>query len=202
MGVAAESARLVERQRDGVDMPALKRLREPAATGSLLLRFVRRSAGHCFGDIAIVTIRLRVSRAALSESPRRRRPDRGLRRACDGRDGHRAGTNADCRSHEDPEASCDGTSPTDASAPERTRSYRRRQAATGPRCADSFRRGSRAWSLAVLRDCWIAPEAPTSSLRPSWLLYGRYSSLRLAHRSARNRSSWAVWNSIRPAPAS
>jgi hypothetical protein len=32
MGVAAESARLVERQRDGVDMPALKRLREPEAT--------------------------------------------------------------------------------------------------------------------------------------------------------------------------
>jgi hypothetical protein len=34
MGVAAESARLVERQRDGVDMPAVKRLMEPAATGA------------------------------------------------------------------------------------------------------------------------------------------------------------------------
>jgi hypothetical protein len=40
------------------------------------------------------------ARGARSDPPERRRPDRGLRRACDGRDEHRAGTNADCRSHE------------------------------------------------------------------------------------------------------
>jgi hypothetical protein len=37
---------------------------------SLLLRFARRSAGHCFGDIAIVPIQARKRHGALSDSPR------------------------------------------------------------------------------------------------------------------------------------
>jgi hypothetical protein len=63
-------------------------------------RFPRRETWR--RAIALAIRRSRQStRGARSDPPERRRPDRGLRRACDGRDEHRAGTNADCRSHEE-----------------------------------------------------------------------------------------------------